>query len=381
MNSNISRTLLIGLIVLTLGACSSGKKSLQNGDYDKAVYTAINRLKSNPSKGKALETLRKGYDYALNKHLDNIRNIKLTDNPFKWENIVNEYARINSLAEEISNCPACLQIVPDAPKYIAEMSDAKYFAAEARYNKGVKFLAEKNRNSAKEAYYNFERAEQLYPDYKNAQSMMDSAYWAAVIRVRVETVEVNSRIYKLSNEYFQNKINEFLKNYERKSFVRFYSPEEAMVVRVKFDQVLKLNFDDFLVGQTYVKERIEDIKKENVKIGETRDSVKKAVYGTVTGKLTTFEKTITSTGLLDFRIVDLATNKVINQEKMPGTYIWTDYWGAYRGDERALTDDDKALLRRRESIMPAPQDLFIAFTNPIYNQLRDRITTFYNRYN
>ncbi|MFC5283627.1 hypothetical protein [Pedobacter alpinus] len=381
MNSKLFRTFLIGLTVFVLGACSSGRKSLQSGDYDKAVYAAINRLKSNPSKGKALETLKKGYDYALDRHLDRISDIKLTDDAFKWEKIINEYASINSLANAIASCPACLEIIPDAPKYVAEMSDAKYFAAEVRYNKGVKFLATKNRNSAKEAYYNFEKAEQLYPDYKDAQSMMDSAYWAAVIRVRVETVEVNSRIYKLSNEYFQNKINEFLKNYERKSFVRFYTPEEAMMVRVKFDQVLQLNFDDFIVGQTYIKERIEDIKKENVKIGETRDSVKRPVYGTVTGKLTTFDKTITSTGLLDFRIVDLATNKVINQEKMPGTYIWTDYWGAYRGDESALTNEDKTLLARRESRMPAPQDLFIGFTGPIYDQLRQRITTFYNRYN
>jgi regulator of RNase E activity RraB len=154
-----------------------------------------------------------------------------------------------------------------------------------------------------------------------------------------------------------------------------------MMAKVKFDQVLQLNFDDFIVGQTYVKEKIEDIKRENVKIGETRDSARKAIYGTVTGKLTTFEKTITSTGLLDFQIIDLVTNKVINHEKMPGTDVWVDTWGTYRGDERALTDNDKALLNRKESRPPAPQDLFLAFTNPIYNQLTQKVNSFYNRYN
>lgn len=381
MKLNINKVFLVGLAILTCNACSSGKKALQNGDYDQAVYTAINRLKSKPNKSKAVETLKAGYDFALDRHLDKIKDIKLSDDVFKWERIVTEYQAINNLAYAIGDCPACLSIIPDAPKYVAEASDAKYFAAEARYKQGVKLLEKKNKPDARDAYYNFEKAEQYYPDFKDAKTKMDDAYWAAVIRVRVEPVQVNSRLYKLSNEYFQNKIDEYLKNYERKSFVKFYSPEEAMLVKLQFDQVLQLNFDDFVVGQTYIKERIEEIKRENVKIGETRDSARKIIYGTVSGKLTTFEKTISSSGLLDFRIIDLATNKVVNQDKMPGTYLWMDTWGAYRGDERALTENDKVLLNRRESRPPAPQELFLAFTKPIYDQLTQRVSRFYRRYN
>ncbi|WP_017257297.1 hypothetical protein [Pedobacter arcticus] len=381
MKTNITQLFLIGLTIVLINACSSGKKALQSGDYDQAVYTAINRLKSKPNKAKAIETLKKGYDLALDRHMSRITDIKLKDDIFKWEKIVTEYQSINNLAYAIGDCPACLTVISDAPKYVSEASDAKYFAAEARYKAGLKLLETKTRNDARDAYYNFEKAEQFYPDFKDAKSKMDDAYWAAVIRVRVEPVQVNSRLYKLSNDFFQDKINEYLENYERKSFVKFYSPKEAMLAKVKFDQVLQLDFDDFVVGQTYIKERVEDIKRENVKIGQTRDSVPKAIYGTVQGKLTTFEKTITSSGLLDFKIIDLATNKIINREKMPGTYIWVDTWGAYRGDERALTDNDRALLNRRESRPPAPQDLFLAFTKPIYDQLTQRVSSFYNRYN
>ncbi|RKD17089.1 hypothetical protein BCY91_02775 [Pelobium manganitolerans] len=377
----IYRILVFFSAILILQACSSGKKSLQSGNYDQAVYTAINRLKSNPTKSKALETLKKGYDFALKRHLNRIADAKLSDDVFKWEQVLAEYRSINNLANAIGDCPACLALIPNPEKYIEEQNDAKYFAALARYNEGLRLLELKNRADARDAYYHFETADQLVPGFKDAKLKMDDAYWAAVIRVRVEPVQVNSRLYKLSNEYFQNKIDEYLKNYEAKSFVRFYSPAEARMAKVKFDQVLQLSFDDFLVGQTYVKERIEDIKKDNVKIGETRDSVRKAIYGTVTGKLTTFEKTITSTGLLDFRVIDLASNKVIRQDKLPGTYVWTDTWGAYRGDERALTENDKILLSRRESRPPSPQDLFLAFTKPIYDQLVQRIHSFYRAYN
>jgi hypothetical protein len=379
MKSVKFHALLIGLVTLVIASCSSGKKALQNGDYDKAVFTAINRLKNNPNKQKAVFTLAKGYDYALNRHLERIKDIKLTNDIFKWERIVTEYQQINYLANAIRNCPACIDAVPDTEKYIAEVSDAKYFAAEARYNNGQKLLSQNNRLAAKQAYFDFEKAEQLYPDFKNAQSMIDSAYFAAVIRVVVEPVQVNSRFFKLSNEYFQNKIYEFMKNYETRSFVQFFTPDQALDSKLRFDHVITLSFDDFVVGQTYVKERIEDITRDSIKTDETRDSLKRPIYTTAKGKLTTFEKSITSTGLLDFQIKDM-NGVVITQEKMPGTFVWLDTWGGFRGDERALTEQDKALLNRRESYPPPPQDMFIEFTKPIYSQLISKVRIFYSRY-
>jgi hypothetical protein len=379
MKSVKFHALLIGLVTLVIASCSSGKKALQNGDYDKAVFTAINRLKNNPNKQKAVFTLAKGYDYALNRHLERINDIKLTNDIFKWERIVTEYQQINYLANAIRNCPACIDAVPDTEKYIAEVSDAKYFAAEARYNNGQKLLSQNNRLAAKQAYFDFEKAEQLYPDFKNAQSMIDSAYFAAVIRVVVEPVQVNSRFFKLSNEYFQNKIYEFMKNYETRSFVQFFTPDQALDSKLRFDHVITLSFDDFVVGQTYVKERIEDITRDSIKTDETRDSLKRPIYTTAKGKLTTFEKSITSTGLLDFQIKDM-NGVVITQEKMPGTFVWLDTWGGFRGDERALTEQDKALLNRRESYPPPPQDMFIEFTKPIYSQLISKVRNFYSRY-
>jgi hypothetical protein len=128
-----------------------------------------------------------------------------------------------------------------------------------------------------------------------------------------------------------------------------------------------------------VKERIEDIKKDSIKTGVTRDSTKRPVYTTATGKLTTFEKTIISSGILDFQIREM-NGKIITHEKMPGTFVWTDIWGSYRGDERALTDNDKILLNRRETYPPAPQDLFLEFTKPIFDQVTYKVRNFYSRY-
>lgn len=364
--------------VFFISACSSGRKLLEKGDYDAAVYTAINRLKNNPNKSKAVQTLRDGYDFAYNRHLKNIEEIKISSNLFKWEGVVREYQALNSLSRAIEDCPACFQAVPDTERFISEFEEAKYKAAEDRYAAGLKAINQGSRESARAAYEHFDRANQLYPDFKDSHQMMDEAYQMAVLKVIVEPVRVNSRLYKLSNDFFQNKISEFMMQYEDRSFVKFYTPEEAQKIKLVAHQILSLNFDDFVVGQTYVKEQIKEVKKDSVLIGETR--TKTPVYGTVKANVITYEKSITSSGLLDLTIREYNTGKVISQEKMPGTFIWTDVWGTFKGDERALTKEEERICKRRESLPPAPQDLFLEFTKPIYSQVVSKVRNFYSRY-
>ncbi len=143
------------------------------------------------------------------------------------------------------------------------------------------------------------------------------------------------------------------------------------------DQVLTLDFDDFVVGQTYVKEKEQELQRDSVVTGTVEG---KDVYGTVKAKYITFQKTITSTGLLDFRVMDWKTKNVITQEKMPGTFVWHDEWATFKGDERALTKEHKKMVSRRESPIPNPQFLFVEFTKPIYGQLTSKIENFYRRY-
>ena len=207
---------------------------------------------------------------------------------------------------------------------------------------------------------------------------MDDAFWAAVTRVVVQPIIINRGPYKLSGDYFQQQIDQFVSNYSRNKFVIFYSEDQATTDKIVPDQLLSLNFDDFVVGQTYVKERVEKLKRDSILVGETRD--KKPVYGTVTATLSIFEKSISSSGLLDMTITDWQSRKIIKQQKFPGTFVWRDSWASYQGDERALNKNQLAMTRRKEILPPPPAALFLEFTKPIYNQLVENISYFYNSY-
>ena len=82
----------------------------------------------------------------------------------------------------------------------------------------------------------------------------------------------------------------------------------------------------------------------------------------------------------DLTISDWQTGKIIKRKKLPGTYIWQDQWANYKGDERALSRQQLAMTKRRETMPPAPAALFVEFTKPIYAQLVDEVNSFYSRY-
>jgi len=366
------------VLSLALQSCSSGTKLLEKGDYDNAVFTAIKRLKSNGTHAKSSQTLAAAYDLAVKNHLRKIEQARYSNTGFRWDEVVYNYEDLNALAEAIESCPSCQNIIPNTKFYDSELSYARSQAAEERYTAANKLLKENNRESAKVAYRYFELADYFIPNYKDVKVKLDEAYYAAAVKVIVNPVRVNSNLYKLSNDYFQSKLDEFMANYETKNFVMFFRPEDARRQKIQPDHIMILSFDDFVVGQTYVKERVEEIKKENVLVGHTDQ--KRPVYATVKATLSIFDKTISSGGQLDMTILDARTNRVVNQQKMPGTFVWTDSWASYRGDERALSKEQLALCRKKEVIPPHPQTLFLEFTKPIYNQATSAITYFYNRY-
>lgn len=377
MKTNSRLRYFIYLSILIVG-CTTGKNALQKGDYDASVTKAVNRLQNAPQNKEAMQVLGTAYELSLAQHLRNIDEAKMGSDVLRWESIIYDYQQLNQLSNEINSSPAALVVVPNPRKFVAELNESKFKAAEVRYALGIKLLNESNKLSARKAYQHFEKAQYLYPNYSDTKQKMDEAYWAAVLKVVVQPVRVNSSYYQLSNQYFQQKVSEWMSAYQYNKFVLFYDEEQAYKQKIVPDQLMRLQFDDFVVGQTYVKERVEKLKKDSVKIGETRAN--EPVYGTVKATLSIFDKKIESSGLLDMTVIDYHSNKVIRQRKLTGTYIWEDQWASYKGDDRALSKQQLAISKRKEIMPPAPAALFVEFTKPIYSQLVSEISNFYNSY-
>ncbi len=108
------------------------------------------------------------------------------------------------------------------------------------------------------------------------------------------------------------------------------------------------------------------------------DTVK--IYGTVKATYLYSRKTTTSKGTINFQITEVPTNRILSVEKMPGEHVWISEWATFNGDERALSPRQLEISKQREQVPPPPQELFIEFTRPIFDQLITRIREFYKNY-
>ena len=370
------------VIALFLIACSSGKQAYERGNYYEAVMKSVNRLRQNPDHSKSIEALQNAYPLAIEYYENEAKNEIASNSPYKWKNAIQSYNNINALYEAIRQCPGCKQAVPNPKNYYAEIGPLKEKAAEESYNAGIGALMKGNRNDAKQAYFNFADAQHFVPGYKDVVEYLDKAKFEATLKVIIEQIPVPTR-YNLSGGFFQDKVEEFLhNNYTDQTFIKFYTPEEAKLVNLAYaDQIMRIQFDDFSVGNSVLKEKEETLTKDSVKVGEAKlDGKTVPVYNTVKAKLTTYRKELISNGLLSMVVVDAKTNGILTTQKFNGEFIWVSQWARFNGDERALTDQQLKICQLREQQPPHAQDLFLEFTKPIYNKLVPAVRGFYQNY-
>ena len=377
--------LIFSLLIITffLLDCSSGKKAFEQGDYYEAVLKAVNRLRQKPDHKKSKETLRGGYPLAVQTIEQDARNSLSSNAPFKYKNALRSYQLINNMYDEIRRSPGALKVIPKPKNYYDKVAEMKQLAAEESYTAGVNALDRNTREDAKQAYYFFKDVDSFVPGYKDVINKTEDALFQATLKVVVEQIPVPTR-YQLSARFFQDKIEEYLHSHYRSNlFVKFYNPREAEEVNLPYvDQYLRLNFDDFTVGETHIIKDTETVTKDSVVVGKVtlEDGTKMDVYNTVKAKLTVWKKEVISKGLFSMKVFDAHTKAVLLHKKFEGEFVWFSEWANFNGDERALSKEQLNICKNQEVAPPPPQDLFIEFTRPIYDQLVGSVNGYYNRF-
>ncbi len=372
--------LIVCIIALIISSCSTGKKALQKGDYFSALSKAVERLKSSPDNKNATKVLREGYPMTIEWTQEELDQVLSSNNAFKWEQTINLMEQTNRLSDQIRSTPAARKIISNPKNYNSELNMAYEKAADARYNAGLTELDANTRKSARLAFDHFNTANHFVQGYKNSRELMETAKEIATIKVILNAVPAPSQRYQLSSEFFYDQVFEYLNNqFGPKSFVNFYSPFQAEREGLDNpDFAVDMEFYDFSVGNLSHAEKEEKIEKR-VQI-ESRDTTK-VHYKTYEAKLKTFTDQVVSGGTLRVRIVETATDKLLSDELIPGSFIWVNQYAMFVGDKEALDKNQLELTRRKVLPLPPQQDLFIEFTKPIYDQLTQKLNRFFRRYN
>ncbi len=377
---------LFALCALILSGCSSGQQAFEKGDYDKAVETAVNRLRRNGDHGKTRETLKLAYPYAKDRHLSEANALKTSADPLKWEKMVHHYEALNKHYADIKSCPACSEVIKSPVKVTAQLDRAKQRGAEVRSIMGNEQLdlaiSTRDKGKAREAYNSFLIANRMVPGYQDVEARLMEAKDVATTKVVVEPVAVYDMDLLSQSEYFNNRVLSYISNLRLGEFIEFYSSVEAGTRGINQpDHVVLLRFDDFKLGQLILSEKKEVVKRDSVVLQTIQtDKGPLPIYGTVSATVTEKQKTLKSSGILDFRVMEPSSNRVLTQSKFNGSYDWQYTWGWYNGDERALEQYHRDLVNRPEATPPSEQEMFRKMTDPIYDQVTARLRSFYASY-
>jgi hypothetical protein len=372
--------------VMLINACSTGEKALQQGNYYDAIMKATSRLSSDPDNHKATKVVRDGYPMAIAYYQEEIDQTLTGNDPFRWNRTLEIMQTVNRMSDEIRRIPAARQLVPSPKNYTSELTDVRNRAAQEYYDAGMENLSRKTREDAKQAFYHFQNADGLVRGYRDSQQKMNESKDLATLKVVVEQIPVNGK-FEYSAQFFYDNVFQMLnQQFQEKDFVHFFSPEQAEKTNLKYpDMVLQMGFYDFYIDRPQHFEEERELTKqveEKYLVKINKDStVTKSRMVTKRGKIKIVTDQVGSGGLLELKAVDFQSQKIVFTDKIPGQYQWQNKYGVFVGDPEVLDNTLSGIVNNKVLMPPAPQDMFVLFTKPIFNQLTDKLTNYFRQYN
>jgi len=371
---------LFGLIVFVLIAgCKTAAKLYDKGNYDEAVELAVKKLQKKPD-GEMRDLLQSAYHYAVNDHETRIHQLSDNTNELKWEWIYAEYSSLQRMYEAIHRSPEALSVVnpTDYGSYLNTYADK---AANTRFDRGMQWMDKADKLSYRNAVTEFEVALQYRPGDMTIIDRKNEAFELAVVNVVVMPVESNNYRYSSYNDMgiknFENDLLRQIQYNTSNRFVRFYSSWDANSKNIQADQFIDFRFNTLNLGRTRDERSTREVSKDVV-VKETvykPDSIVKE-YKKVYAKITTTKRTMISEGNLQVNVRDI-TGRWIWSDNVTGNHNWCTEFSTYTGDERALSDNDKALVNRRQEYPPHEDEIIRCIMNEINSNMMSRLRNYY----
>jgi len=367
---------------LLLAGCGSSKKQLEIGNYDAAINKAVTELRKNPKSSKDIETLERAMDIALEQDNERIRLLKIEGRANAWDELYLIYKKMSDRQTAVRTVTPIQYegrtIEWPYVDYMQEMVVAKKNAADFYYAHGQELMKNDTRESYRQAYYEFVRAQEYVGDYEGIDQMLRESRQLGISRVYVtlknysptkfpetfekellaldlprlnsEWVEYHTSIPN-SDTQFDYVVNVNLKNVA-------VSPDRQF----QRDSLVKATVED---GFDYVKDSRGNVLKDSL-----GNDVKVKKYKELQCALIrTFQvKECIIDG--DVEMLSLYPEKTIKKEPIGATSNFEHVSARAIGDVNALTTDQKRMLQSQIIEFPTDLDMVIMCTENLKRAIR-----------
>lgn len=398
----MKRTLLILFITISLVACSTAKqieKAVHSGNYDYAINTALDKLKTNKSKKRKKEyifMLQDAFTKVETKDLSRIDYLKKEGNPANYQEILNLYQALNSRQESIKPIlPLTVNgknIDFNFNDYSDLTIDAKEHLANHIYTSSLKLLESPYKTDIREAYNKLVYLNKINPNFKNTDALINEAQMRGTNFI---LVSINNH----TNQIIPNRLQNDLLNFDTYGLNKQWSEYHASKAEnIEYDYAMQLNLKQIIISPERIRER-EILREKKIKDGTTLmlDKAGNAVKDSL-GENIKIDKIIdvkcrfiesiqTKEAQILANVVytDLKSQQTIENFPIDSGFIFENIYATYyrknnkkkqENDQRALSIEDLELLKNRQVPFPTNEQMVFDTGEDLKLKLKDIINSF-----
>ena len=384
----------ITLLFLALVVASCGVKQTQsmlsNGDYDGAIYSAIDALRSNKNaKGKQdyVYLLEEAFAKAKQRDLETLNLLSKEKSPANYEKIYNLYTQLNSRQERIKPILP-LQLLKEGRNAIFPMDDysddlvnSKSNLSGFLYANAKKLMTSKNKMDFRQAFDDLTYLEKLNPNYKDVRALMDDAQFKGTDFVHVYTKNETNMVIPVK---LQDDLLDFSTYGINDKWTVYHNNKQK---NISYDFAMMVNFRAIAISPEQIKEK-QFIKEKQIKDGVknlvdangniVKDSLGKPIkvdnMKSITVSIYEFTqfKSCKVTAKVDY--INLKTNQLLDAYPVTSEFIFSYIYANYNGDKRAVEETYYQYFDRRAVPFPSNEQMVYDTGEDLKLKLKNIIT-------
>ena len=322
----------------------------------------------------------------------------------KWSQLVDEYEALIRLGSEINRLRPVLlsavnyNLILTAGDYTAELAEAKPRAADYHYTKGMDYREDITKQSQKQAAINFKLALKYVPGYMNAQELYEETKAAATFTLLIRPFDGPQSITGfIRNQMMMQQTTaskEFLRIITRDQLRTILNEQglvQAGITENNYMEIGKLSGADHILSATIVttyrpveiinneisQEREVTVRKESY-VDSAGVKRTKNIKGKVKAKVKHFKKSTGTTLNLSYQIMGANSGEMVFYGTVKKRENFLHEWATFKGDDRALSDYYKGLVKRQEVFAPSKGDLYMKMARVVPHQFHNKIYQHYS---
>jgi hypothetical protein len=371
---------------MSCGSAKTTEMALNAGDYDKVIIISLQKLKKNKTKKgnqRYILMLQDAFVKAVERDEERIEFLRKDGNPENAEELFNLFNNLKNRQQGVK--PILPLVILSSGKnaqfvfenYSDALIESKNDLSEHLYIKSLPFVHSTNKQTLRSVYKDLEYIEEINPNYKDVQSLMNNVHVFGIDHILVS-------MKNESETLVPEKLQTYLLNFDTYGLNNFWTVyHNTKLDSFNYDFGMELNLIQILVSPERIREK-EIVEEKLIKDGfkyavdeegvQLKDSLGKSIKvdNFVKVRCHLYQIVQTKSSKVDGQVkyVNLKTHQVFQVYPISSEFVFRHVYATHKGDRRALKSAYIDMLALRVVPFPTNEQMVYDTGSDLKNKLK-----------